>query len=195
MQTRDIDIRNALHTKTLIKHKNDPDTLVVDELGLCQGIVRIDIAVINGSINGYEIKSEKDTLERLPMQIEYYSKVLDTITIVTGECHLDSLYNSLPEWCGIKLAFKTKNDLVSFRSIRKPKKNPQIEPYCLAQLLWRDEALAILTELGIEKGFLSKPRNIIWRKLSDSIPLYSLQDYVRRQLKARSNWRSDLQQN
>ena len=193
METCDIDIRNALHEKTFCKYNDDPDTIVVDELSLCQGIVRVDIAVINGSINGYEIKSEKDTLERLSVQMEYYSKVLDKVTVVVGECHLDELKSIIPDWCGIKIAEKKRTGNVSIRQLKKPKQNPDIIPYHVAQLLWKNEVLEILTEFGLEKGYLSKPREILWKRLSESLPLYRLQDYVRRYLKTRKNWRVDLQ--
>jgi hypothetical protein len=63
---RDRDVRQALHRKVLKEHHGDANTLVVDELGLRHGTCRVDIAVVNGFIHGYEIKSDADTLERLP---------------------------------------------------------------------------------------------------------------------------------
>ena len=68
--------------------QNDPQTLIVEELGIRQGAARVDVAVVNGSLHGYEIKSARDTLERLPKQSELYSSVFDTITLVTAENHL-----------------------------------------------------------------------------------------------------------
>jgi hypothetical protein len=49
---------------------------MLDEFGLEHGEVRVDVAVINGELHGYEIKSERDTLERLPRQVKAYSAVL-----------------------------------------------------------------------------------------------------------------------
>lgn len=63
---RDRDVRQALHRKVLKEHHGDADTLVLDELGLRHGTCRVDIAVVNGYLHGYEIKSDSDTLERLP---------------------------------------------------------------------------------------------------------------------------------
>src|SRR5690242_17854466 len=65
---RDRDVRKALKSKLLREHIADPRTLVLDELGLRHGACRVDIAVVNGSMHGYEIKSDSDTLERLPSQ-------------------------------------------------------------------------------------------------------------------------------
>ena len=41
-----------------LQQRSGPGTLIVEELGLCEGAVRIDVAAINGSIHGYEIKSD-----------------------------------------------------------------------------------------------------------------------------------------
>ena len=43
-----------------------------------------DIAVINCSIHGYEIKSDLDTLMRLPQQLEFYAMTLQKLTLVVG---------------------------------------------------------------------------------------------------------------
>jgi hypothetical protein len=50
-------IRKAFHCSFLQKEHAAPTTLVVDELGLEHGKCRADIAVINGHLIGYEIKS------------------------------------------------------------------------------------------------------------------------------------------
>ena len=61
--------------------------------------------VVNGSLKGFEIKSDRDTLKRLGRQSEIYSKVFDTITLVTSECHLTPALDLIPAWWGIEIAF------------------------------------------------------------------------------------------
>src|SRR5439155_10222560 len=85
---RDRDVRQALHRKVLRDHHGDANTLVLDELGLRHGACRVDIAVVNGYLHGYEIKSDSDTLDRLPAQVAVYNLVLDRATLVVGERHL-----------------------------------------------------------------------------------------------------------
>ncbi len=58
----DPEIRRAYHRLRLARHHRDPNTLVVDELGLQHGESRADIAVVNGHLLGVEIKSDVDTL-------------------------------------------------------------------------------------------------------------------------------------
>lgn len=190
MKTRDIDIRTSLHRVLLNEHKNEPDTLILDELGICQGDARIDVAVVNGAINGFEIKSESDTLERLPRQCEAYNKVFDTVTILTASRFIDGITDVIPEWWGVTLVEMEKDGTVHFFSYREPSRNTNIDPYVLAQLLWRDEAVEILKVRGLHRGLLSKPRKDIWVALANKIPLVELQAEVRKCLKERLNWRS-----
>jgi len=37
-----------------------PDAILIEELGLCQGLARIDLATVGGVLPGYEIKSNPD---------------------------------------------------------------------------------------------------------------------------------------
>lgn len=189
MKTRDIDIRTSLHNMLGHEHKYDQSTKIINELGLCQGDARIDVAVVNGAMNGYEIKSESDTLERLPRQCEIYNKIFDTMTILTASKYVDGIKDIIPNWWGIMRAEKDADGIVFFLSIRKAKLNRKIDPYSLAQLLWREEALYILKEKGLHKGILSKPREFLWKALSDNVPLIELKELVRQQLKSRQNWR------
>src|SRR5258708_29715408 len=84
---RDLDVRRALLAQLRQEH-DQRDSLIVEELGLLEGRLRIDVALVNGVFAGYEIKSEVDTLERLASQQAAYSAVFDLVTIVAGPRHL-----------------------------------------------------------------------------------------------------------
>jgi hypothetical protein len=190
---RDIDIRLALRRELENIHQSEADALIIDELGVCQGEARIDIAVINGFINGYEIKSERDTLDRLSSQQEIYNKVFDYITIVANGQHIDKIVQKVPQWWGI-IRVTECNGCIRFLPIRGAEINQEKDPMCLVQLLWRNETLRILEGLGISRGILGKPRRVMWEKLVHNLPPDDLAFLVRQQLKLRANWRSDLPQ-
>lgn len=189
---RDRDVREALRRRVLAEHTRDPDTLVIDELGLAHGSSRVDVAVVNGRLHGYEIKSDADTLTRLPAQAAAYSAVFDRVTIVAGSKHADHLENLIPCWWGIKIATQGPRGGVRLADRRTPKSNPSVSPVSLAQLLWRDEAIAILIDNGVS-GVRSKSRAVLYRLLADHVPLNDLRDAVRASLKARVGWRSGAQ--
>ena len=74
LSTTDHQIRTALRRHLLQQHIDNHDTLILDELGVRHGTARIDIVVINGVMHGYEIKSDRDTLNRLPEKIRLSSE-------------------------------------------------------------------------------------------------------------------------
>ena len=189
---REIDIRLALLAKTQEMHSDQPDTLIRQELGLCQGFARVDLAVVNGKIHGYEIKSEQDTLARLPSQAEIYNKSLDLVTIVAAPTHANKItsHAAVPPWWGIWSAVSDGRG-VQLEIVREPSENPDIDPFALAQLLWRDEALQALADHDLASGMRSKPRGELWRRLASELTIDELGWIVRDRLKHRlTNCRS-----
>lgn len=182
---RDIDVRRVLCCQLVAMHKNDPQTLIVEELGIRQGAARVDVAVVNGSLHGYEIKSARDTLERLPKQSELYSSVFDTITLVTAENHLDGALSVIPDWWGIVLVRKERKTL-KLSLVRETKPNNAVDPMALAELLWKEEALGLLQERDAAEGYLSKPRREIWKAVCEIYSTQELREAVRLFLKRRS---------
>lgn len=184
------ELRNELKRSVLARQARDPETRIVDELGLRHGLARIDIAVINGIMHGYELKSDKDNLKRLPHQVQVYNSVLDKITLVVGSRHANEAATLVPNWWGIKIARLTTRGGIEFENHRRAHRNPSVDPLSVCKLLWRDEALTLLDELGGSDGVRHKPRAIVYSRLSQVAGLESLQERVRRQLKSRTNWRA-----
>lgn len=186
---RDRDVRQALHRKVLKEHHGDSNTLVLDELGLRHGTCRVDIAVVNGYLHGYEIKSDADTLDRLPSQVAIYGAVLDRATLVVGERHLEKAKPLLPDWWGIKVATAGPRGGISFETAQPFQQNPSIDPLALAELLWRPEVVQILQERGARAELLRKPRAVLYKHLAATVELGELRNLIRQQLKARERWR------
>ncbi|MBZ4402026.1 sce7726 family protein [Myxococcus sp. AS-1-15] len=188
---RDIDVRTALLRDLRAAHAGESDTLILDELGLEHGDVRVDVAVINGELHGYELKSERDTLERLPRQVTAYSAVLDKATLVVGRKHLEKALALIPEWWGVLAATTCEDGTVAVEVHRAPRLNPEQKPLSVARLLWRDEALRLLEDIGAAAGVRSKPRPVLYERLTASLPHDQLRDRVRLALKSRTRWRAD----
>lgn len=182
---RDRDVRGALIARLEVQHRGEP-SLVLSEFGVPDA--RVDVAVVNGLLHGVEIKSDADTLERLPRQIEAYGRVFDRVTIVVGQCHLDVTLRTVPDWWGVE----TVTEGPVFAEVRSPEQNPDQSPPDIAALLWRDEALEILASIGCDRGVKSKPRRVVHQRLADSVSLDTLRDLVRAQLKSRheAGWRA-----
>lgn len=187
---RDKDVRESVWRWLEIAHEGDPDTLMLDELGILNGATRIDIAVINGQIEGFELKSERDTLERLPSQRDLYNKVFDRISLVVAENHRKAAEVIIPDWWGLAVAISCKGSVEVVRE-RLPEINPSLDAATLASLLWRDEALAVLTRYGAAQGMRSKPRETLYERLAIALDLDEVRKEVRVALKTRAGWRAD----
>lgn len=161
----------------------------MNEMGLCLGATRVDVAVINGSLHGYEIKSDRDKLDRLPTQIELYDRVLDYSTIVCGARYVDKLAMLVPAWWGILEVRSVRGELVLKRR-RAARKNPTCDRLAVAQLLWRDEAAALLKRHG-EVVKSRETRWDLWDRLA-KWPIRDLKLHVRTQLKVRQVWSTGL---
>jgi hypothetical protein len=184
---RDCDVRSALRNQLATAHCAEPNTLMLDELGIC-GRVRIDIAVVNGDLSGYEIKSAADDLRRLPIQVDVYSRVLDFACLVVASCHHASALDIIPDWWGVQVAQAT-SDSISLESIRPPERNDAVDGTFLVQLLWRDEALDELTIRDADRGVRSKARWHVWTRLAEVLTVDEMRAVVRSRLKARQDWR------
>lgn len=189
--TNDLIIRSALKKDLDSRHAQDKKVRIIEELGVRHGTARIDIAVINGIMHGYEIKSDQDTLQRLPEQMDEFNSVFDKMTLVVGKNHLYEAINIVPDWWGIIIAKINVNGLVVFSPIREEEFNKEQDNISVARLLWREEALRILEEMGEAKGFYSKSRDFIYEKIATVLDQKTLGNRVRETIFLRTDWRPD----
>ena len=185
----DAQIRQQFHLKRLRRQHDDSETVVVDELGLKHGRCRADIAVINGRFIGYEIKSDNDSLRRLPEQVDVYSAVFDRASVIVGEKHACAVKSLIPGWWGLIVITQGPRGGVTFTVERKARLNRSVDSFSVAQLLWRDEVAGVLETLGAEKKMLRAPRKVLYHCLASEIDLSELRKQVHICLKARTGWR------
>lgn len=187
MAMRDKDVRQAVkqHLNTL--HKGDCGTRVVEEMCVWSGTVRIDIAVINGELAGFELKSNRDTLDRLPLQADVYSRVFDRVTLVVGQKHVKKSLPLIPDWWSVFVASDTYGG-ISLITEREGNLNPAPQAVLIAEFLKKEEAVALLAEHGLDRGWRSKPIRLLHQRLAENLPLEMLKSGVRKTLKSRENW-------
>jgi hypothetical protein len=179
-RANDPDVRALL--REYLESIHPADTILLEELGLCQGDVRVDVATVNGELSGYEIKSPSDTLARFPNQCRVYSKVVDRAWLVAPVKTLAAAH--VPEWWGQIAIFELENRL-ALRVIKEAQLNPSPHPLSIAKLLWRDEALECLRNAGRARGVMTKSRRVIWKRLIECVALNDLRATVRAALKRR----------
>jgi hypothetical protein len=191
---RDADIRRVLRRQLESNFKADDATMIIEELGLCRGTVRVDIAVVNGVLRGYEIKSDQDTLSRLAIQAETYNRIFEAMTVVVAERHLRAAEMLIPGWWAIQVATAPNcSSPLMIEYVRAESTNPCVDASSLVQLLWRNEVIAALGQINGLKPFKSKPRRVLWETLASAVPLPELKAIVYKYLRSRPRWRFDEQ--
>jgi len=185
----DLEIRQNFHRKRLRRQHAQKDTLVIDELGLNHGKCRADIAVVNGHLIGYEIKSNNDSLRRLKDQIESYNAVFDKISVIVGDRYINSIQSHIPECWGVIGTIRGPRGAVNFDTIRKAQINKRIDSISIAQLLWRNEAEEILRQKKLSPKILRQPRDVLYEQLANLLTTNKLRKIVRDYLRKRRNWR------
>lgn len=184
---RDVDIRGTLVSR--LRAQFDPaDALIRNEFGVLGGRRRVDVVCVNGHLDGWEIKSDVDTLRRLSGQAEAFSTVLDRATLVTTDRHLSHAVETLPPWWGVQRAQKTKTGQVRLTRVRRPRQSPTLDPMALAQLLWREEALVELRRRNLASGLAKQSRWYVWERLAESLTVQEMRCVVRSTLMARREW-------
>jgi hypothetical protein len=187
---RDYDIRDLLLIWLRSQHLDD-DSLILPELGLCEGKGRVDVGVVNGSITGYEIKSDRDTLSRLISQIEVYGLCLDQVILVTTDKHVGEALTLVPDWWGV-MRVVTEGGCRTLARTRAPGVNPGVDPNAVIQLLWRAEAASLCHKYDIaRKELRTQSRRNLWANLVNELTTEQVLDEVRTALKARGDWRAD----
>ena len=185
-------IRAALRKRLQSKYSRAKNVRIVDEIGLHFGAARLDLAVINGTIQGYEIKSDRDNLKRLENQVARYAGPLDRLTIVAGWRHVLPIIRSAPNWWGIVLAERGGPNTVRLATLREATDNPAPDSRSLTWLLWKSELLDALKEFE-EPSMSSAPKRELQGRLLALVSSHSeLRKIVCTKLRQRKNWRSDV---
>lgn len=158
----DQNVRVALHAYLRKGLARDPSCALIDELTLHSGDGRIDVTVVNSYLHAYEIKSDADSLSRLPRQIALYGSVMDFLSVVVTDKHLAPAHARVPAWWGIYVYREH-----TVRELRAPQLNGLVDFARLSTLLWRDQSLALLRGKDVSGSVLKKPKRVLHKKLQE----------------------------
>ena len=100
---------------------------------------RLDFLRVNGDTISYEVKSEVDSLHKLPKQVEDYNKLFEYNYLVTDYKHLDEASKLIPENYGIYVS-----DRKRLTRKRRARKN---------QNLCSEHQLRVFTKKELRKFF------------------------------------------
>ncbi|WP_413451130.1 sce7726 family protein [Georgenia phoenicis] len=135
--------RSALTQKILLgRHSLNTATLLSE---FRAGSSKADVVVLNGTSTAYEIKSERDSLNRLTSQLANYRQVFATVYVVTSRTHLSEVLNAAPADVGVI----TLSDRFRLQTEREALTRPERTiPTMILETLRTTEASEVLTRLG-----------------------------------------------
>jgi len=164
-----------------------PETAVVDELCIKHGKFRVDLAVVGDRLEGFEIKSDPDSLRRLPDQAKHFSLVFHRMTLVVGPGHLAQALPLIPKWWGIVLATQTA-DGADISPLRPALANPKPNYRWIVRLLWRAELSDVLKSHGHGRGASKLRYYAVANRLLEVFTPEELTALVCRKLREREAW-------
>ena len=109
------------------------------------GHCKADLVILNGTGNAYEIKSERDSLNRLANQIAAYSRVFATVNVFVGDKHFQYVNRILPEHVGI-LTLSSRYQISRRRQAYDDPK--RTDTAAIFQAINQKEAARILKNVG-----------------------------------------------
>lgn len=182
-------LRNLVKSEVPRLVRSRSRALLVEEMEVCLGRARVDLAVIADLLIGIEIKGPKDDVARLPHQALAYSKCFDRVVLLVDESLVDKARPLVPTWWGIVVAMRREGQF-EYRFERRPRLNPDLDIEVVLSLLWRDEIDVLSQEL---LGTATKPRSskrAIRTELRKHIAVDVLHHATLNKLRDRSDWRT-----
>ena len=174
-------VRHSLREEMLAS--SPQPTEAVYEFWVPRSNERADIAIIGDrGFEGFEIKTDRDTLKRLPRQAQAYSRLFDRCNVALAPRHIDAATEILPSWWGV-LVFDCE-PIPTFSRLRDAGVNDGVDPETLVRLLWRSEVHAALCALGMPPEPKAL-RSRMWEQLLSLVDLPGLKVTVRKALLSR----------
>lgn len=107
---------------------------------------KADIAILNHTSRGYEVKSERDSLNRLDRQVTTYAKVFAQVYVIAAENHVDAVRASVSEDVGL-MRLSRRYELSCIRqAVDQPERT---SPAAIFDSIRTEEARQILVSLGL----------------------------------------------
>lgn len=113
------------------------------------GLSRADAFMVSEELTGFEIKSDRDSLERLSRQVKYYNLYCDIVYLAAGVRYADRAQEFLPDFWGIYCIKQYKDKHTELVLLRDAKPNPKAKLKNQLRLLWRNELTAIIKRNGL----------------------------------------------
>jgi len=108
---------------------------------------KADMAIFNGTSTVYEIKSERDRLDRLQNQVAAYRKAFAKVNIITGDNHIKEVLDSVPADVGVMKLSNRYQISTEREAVEAPER---VVPGIVFDALQLSESRQLLKLLGVD---------------------------------------------
>ena len=158
------------------------DAVLINEMVVANWSRRVDLAVANGRLHAFEVKSDLDTLRRLPGQLSTYLDRFDKVTIVTTSRFAKIIRDMTDDCVEIWEASETSEG-VALKIIRRGRSADVVNRRVLCGFLHKPELVSYLTSNKIFAN-TDMPREILVN-LTESTSVRAMRKFVLSALKVR----------
>jgi hypothetical protein len=180
-------VRSEVHSKL----PDSNEFRLVEELEVCSGRARVDLALIDELLVGFEIKGPKDKTSRLPSQAKAYSECFDRVILVVHESLAAKAIPLVPDWWGVVVGVQQGEGL-RYEVRRSAQANPDLNLESLLSLLWKTEIEMLHADLIGEPPKPKATKRGIRANLLSRVTHPVLHRSGLRKLRERSEWRQAL---
>lgn len=158
------------------------DAVLINEMVYANWTRRADLAVANGHLHAFEVKSDVDSLRRLEGQVSIYLERFDQLTLVVTPKFLDQVLTMIPTAVAVWKAEETESGVL-ITAVRDGKREKVVDKEVLTDYLHRNELYRFLCEQGVVVRSNQTRGSLVSLVLGQ--PTSKLRAYVLRALKAR----------
>jgi hypothetical protein len=180
------DIRNQLMSRFAGRVGG---ALLIEEMEVCSGKARVDMAIICDRLIGIEIKGPNDDLHRLSWQVSQYSRCFDHVVLVVHDGLAGAARELIPAWWGIVVG-TAQEEAYKYRLLRRPRKNLNLDAEATLALLWREEITDLWRDLLGEPLPKKASKRNLRQQLVSAVTSHKLRCAGISLLKARREWRA-----
>lgn len=157
--------KSAIAEKILMGRHNLNTACLLTEFRV--GECRADAVILNGTSFAYEIKSERDNLDRLPDQLNDYMRAFASVSVVAGDNHLDAIMQSIPSPVGV-MVLTNRYQLSIMREAKMDRE--RIQPSVVFESLRTLEIRSILIQNNVDVPMVpnTQERSVL-RELFDEL--------------------------
>lgn len=120
---------------------------------------RADLCRINHKSIAYEIKTEVDSLNRLPKQVEDYSKLFEYVYVILNQKHFEKARNMLPSHVGI-INYRLDVGNCIFSNKKKAIKSPFLDSNAQIRNLSSNDMMLILKKHNVKDIPIKKSERV-----------------------------------